>query len=77
MFLDRGGHALSTFAAAEREQLERAMTELAKMIATKSKKTVRIEDIDGEPALRSKHAPLFKETGLTFDHRGLIIERVV
>jgi ATP-dependent Lhr-like helicase len=77
IYLDRGGKALSTFAGVVPERLKRGMAVLVEMIATRNKKMVRIEDIDGEPALRSPHASLFKEVGMTFDHRGLIIERKV
>ncbi len=77
LYLDRGGRALSTFASLRAKQLKRGMEALHAMISTRNKKTVRIEQIDGERALVSKHAAQLKELGLTFDHRGLIIERVV
>lgn len=75
IFLDRGGRALSTFADVAREQLERGMNALVEMVGARTKKMVRIEEIDGERALSSRHAAFMKELGLTFDHRGLIIER--
>ncbi len=77
LFMERGGKVLSTFAGVERGALERGLTALVLRVATHDKKLVRIETIDGEPALGSRHAALLKELGLTFDHRGLIIERVV
>jgi hypothetical protein len=38
---------------------------------------VRIDQIDGEAALRSPHVGWLERMGLTFDHRGLVIERRV
>jgi ATP-dependent Lhr-like helicase len=75
-YFDRGA-ALITFAEADRAQLERGLSALAQRLAERSKKAVRIDEIDGLPALRSPLASLLKELGLTFDHRGMIIERKV
>ncbi|RLB62675.1 MAG: DEAD/DEAH box helicase, partial [Deltaproteobacteria bacterium] len=77
LFLDRGGRALLTFAAAAGGALERAIPALSQRLARTSPRSLRIDQIDGEPALRSGHAALFKQLGLTYDHRGFIIEREV
>ncbi|MBW2454279.1 MAG: DEAD/DEAH box helicase [Deltaproteobacteria bacterium] len=77
LFLDRGGKALLTFASASGTAVERGMQALSERLARHSPKSLRIDQIDGEPAMRSKHAAIFKQLGLTFDHRGFIIEREV
>ncbi len=53
------------------------MEGLSKRLARHSPRSLRIDQIDGEPAMRSKHAATFKQLGLTFDHRGFFIEREV
>ena len=76
VFMDRGG-VIVTFAEAEPTMLERAFEKLKDELAVRSKKAVRIEDIDGVRALASDHAPLLKQLGVSFDHRSLIIEREI
>ena len=78
LFLDRGGHVLLTFeSAAESGALSRGFEALRDMLARRSRKTIRIDSIDGQPALRSAHAPLLRRLGVSFDHKGLVIEREV
>ncbi|MEM1033070.1 MAG: DEAD/DEAH box helicase [Myxococcota bacterium] len=75
LYLERGGKVLLTFDGVEGPALERGFDALHDHLAQYSRKTIHIEQIDDQPALRSPHAPLLKEIGLSFDHRGLIIER--
>jgi len=75
LYLERGGKVLLTFEGVEGPALERGFDALHDHLAQHSRKTVHIETIDDQPALRSPHAPFLKEIGLSFDHRGLIIER--
>jgi ATP-dependent Lhr-like helicase len=77
LYLARGGHALLTFAGQEQDALERGLDTLRELLSRHGKKSLRIEEIDGELALRSTLAPTFKELGISFDHRGFIIEREV
>ena len=76
LFLDRGG-VLLTFADADDAMIERAFVALRDVMAKHGKKATRIDTIDDEPALQSSRAPLLKALGVTFDHRGLVIEREV
>ena len=76
LFLTRG-RALISFAAAEDNMLERAFVALREVVAKTSKKAVRIEQIDDQPALKSPRMAVFKQLGVTFDHRGLVIEREI
>lgn len=76
LFLDRGG-VLLTFTDADDAMIERAFVALRDAMAKHGKKATRIDTIDDEPALQSSRAALFKALGVTFDHRGLVIEREV
>jgi ATP-dependent helicase Lhr and Lhr-like helicase len=76
LYLERGGKALLTFDPAP-ATLQRGFDALRAHLARRSRRTVHIETIDGEPALRSAHAPALKALGVGFDHRGLVIERNV
>ncbi|HZO13631.1 MAG TPA: DEAD/DEAH box helicase, partial [Polyangiaceae bacterium] len=75
LYLERGGSLslLSDDAAA----LERGLMALRERIARHGRRSFRIESIDGQPALRSALSPLLKRLGITFDHRGFVIERTV
>src|SRR5690606_19207248 len=76
LYLERGGKALVTFDAAP-ALLERGFDALRAHLARRSRRTIHIETIDGEPALRSPHASTLKALGFGFDHRGLVVERSV
>jgi ATP-dependent Lhr-like helicase len=76
LLLDRGS-VLLTFAGAGVEALERGFAALRDQLARHSRRPVRIDQIDGEAALRSPHVGWLERMGLTFDHRGLVIERRV
>jgi ATP-dependent Lhr-like helicase len=76
LLLDRGS-VLLTFAGAQVEALERGFSALRDQLARHSRRALRIDQIDGDAALDSPHLGWLKGLGLTFDHRGLVIERRV
>ncbi|MCA9622828.1 MAG: DEAD/DEAH box helicase, partial [Myxococcales bacterium] len=76
LYLDRG-KVLLTFADTDASAFERGFVALRELLERHSKKAVRIDQIDAAPALESPRASLLKQLGVTFDHRGLIIERRV
>ena len=76
LYLDSGGKRLFTFGDDER-RLGQALAALRERLATRSRKTIRIDEIDGEPALRSARGGWLREQGFGSDHRGFTIERRV
>jgi ATP-dependent Lhr-like helicase len=77
LYLERGGRTLLCFAGVDREALIRALEGLRQRLARYSHKSLRIDEIDGQPALSSPWAAAIKEHGIEFDHKGFVIEREV
>ncbi len=76
LYLDRGGRQLLTFGQNE-QLLGEALERLSELLAVRSRKAIRIDRIDGEPALQSPRAKWLRAHGLSADHRGFTIERRV
>jgi ATP-dependent Lhr-like helicase len=79
LHLDRAGRSVQTFApvdAARAEAaLERAARALRALFRQRRRAAVRLETIDGEPALASPWAPAFRRAGFGDDYKGLVLER--
>ncbi|MEM9196180.1 MAG: DEAD/DEAH box helicase, partial [Myxococcota bacterium] len=74
LFLDRKGKRLRTFKGVTRERLLPAAKALIEVAKRKRGKVLRIEQIDGQPARQSPHAPVLREASFGSDHRGLTLE---
>ncbi len=71
VFLDRGGRRLLTFPTGP-DALERALGAVG---SERRRRSLRIAEIDGEPALVSDLAPALARAGFRADYRGLLLER--
>jgi ATP-dependent Lhr-like helicase len=76
LHFERGGGELTLFTSVP-STLQRALSALRARLAQHGRRSLRIDRIDGIPALRSPIAPLLQSLGITFDHRGFVIERTV
>lgn len=75
LYLDRGRKRLRTFEGTdEPERIQRAAAALTAVARTRRGKMLRVEEIDGEPARRSRHASALREADFANDHRGLVLE---
>jgi len=73
IYEQKGGKSLVTFPTREPEHLSLAIAALVADRGT-GYRTIRVDKIDGVPANRSVHAPLFVAAGFAEDYKGL--ERV-
>jgi ATP-dependent Lhr-like helicase len=77
LYLEKGGHKLLTFAPPDSAAIRRAIEALRDQLARHRGRSVRIDGVDGQPALTSPLAPAFREAGLPWDHRGFFVEKAV
>jgi ATP-dependent Lhr-like helicase len=79
LFIERGGHRLQSFPIAEPSRdaaaLARAAGALQRLFAERRRASLRLEQIDGEPALRSPLADVFAKAGFRADYKGLVLDR--
>jgi ATP-dependent Lhr-like helicase len=76
LFLDRGGHRALTFCGADADAtVERAAGALRGLFQQRRRRSLRIEEIDGDPALASRFAPAFRAAGFRSEYRSLVLER--
>lgn len=76
LYLDRGGRHLQSFAAAgDGEALAIAAGALRGLLADRRRRALRIERIDGEPALDSPLRGAFEAAGFRADYKGLALDR--
>jgi len=79
LYLDRGGRRALTFPGAEpsleARRLERAARALRGLFRQRGRASLRIEEIDGEPAPRSAHAAAFLAAGFRAGYKGLSLDR--
>jgi ATP-dependent Lhr-like helicase len=74
LFLDRAGrHALSF--DAPREALVAAAAALRGVFVDRRRRALRLERIDGEPALASPLRPAFERAGFRAEYKGLALDR--
>ncbi len=75
LYVDTSGRKLVTFAGARnRDWLVAAASALRPVALRKRGKMLRIDTIDGEPALASPHAEALRAAAFFSDHRGLVLE---
>jgi ATP-dependent Lhr-like helicase len=76
LHLDRSGRQILTFAAVgEGEALALAAGALRGVLADRRRRALRIERIDGDPALDSPLRPAFEAAGFRADYKGLALDR--
>ena len=69
LFLDRKGKRLRTFEDAEREDVERALPALRTVAARQPRRSLSLEEVDGEPAFRADLLEVMEAAGFTADYR--------
>jgi ATP-dependent Lhr-like helicase len=79
LFVERGGQRVLTFEVSEPSRDEasraRAAAALPRLFAERRRANLRIEQIDGAPALRSPLAENFLRAGFRADYKGLVLDR--
>ncbi len=78
LFLERGGARVSVFASDALDPVGRvtqAARALTQLFRDRSRKAVRIEQIDGETARESEFSEAFVQAGFRADYKGLVLER--
>jgi len=77
LFLDRGGRQATTFAAAHEEPgaLDAAAAALRALLLDRRRRTLRVERIDGEPALESPLRDALLRAGFRAEYKGLALDR--
>jgi ATP-dependent Lhr-like helicase len=76
LYLDRSGRQVSTFeAVGEGEALAIAAGALGGVLADRRRRALRIERIDGEPALDSPLRRIFEAAGFRAEYKGLALDR--
>jgi ATP-dependent helicase Lhr and Lhr-like helicase len=73
LFLDRRGRRLRTFEGAEDEAIARALPRLRDVARTHPRRSLSLDEVDGEPAFRSALKPLLEAAGYTPDYRYIRI----
>jgi ATP-dependent Lhr-like helicase len=77
LFLDRGGRQVTSFAAAHEEPgaLDAAAGALRALLLDRRRRALRVERVDGVPALESPLRDAFLRAGFRADYKGLSLER--
>jgi ATP-dependent Lhr-like helicase len=79
LFLDRGAQRVWTFSTAEAERREDAIVRAARALGRAAhlarKRGLRIQSLDGEPALHSPLAELFVRAGYRRGYNALELDR--
>jgi ATP-dependent helicase Lhr and Lhr-like helicase len=71
VFVDRNGRRLRTFCAATDESLKRTLPALRDVARGRPGRTLALERVGDELAIRSPLAPLLREAGFTQDYRAM------
>ncbi|HSJ07149.1 MAG TPA: DEAD/DEAH box helicase [Longimicrobiales bacterium] len=71
LYVDRNGRRLRTFAGVDEDAIARALPALRAVARGRPGRTLTLEEVDGQPALRSAMATLLREAGFTQDYRFL------
>ncbi|MDH3222343.1 MAG: DEAD/DEAH box helicase, partial [Gemmatimonadota bacterium] len=74
LFLDRRGRRLRTLTDATEEQLDRAVEALPRLACRGRRRTLLIEEVNGERAAQSMLGARLRAKGFTPDYRGLRME---
>jgi ATP-dependent helicase Lhr and Lhr-like helicase len=69
LFLDRRGRRLRTFDLVSDEAIARALPALRLIARTHPRRSLSLEEVDGEPAFRSALKPALDAAGFTSDYR--------
>lgn len=69
LFIDRNGRRLRAFADVNDETVARALPALHAVARARPGRTLTIENVGAEPAIRSPLAPLLRDAGFTQDYR--------
>jgi ATP-dependent helicase Lhr and Lhr-like helicase len=72
-FVERGGKKLRLLARVDEALLEAALGELKRIAAARRHRQLRIEEVDGVPALHSPLAPLLERGGFRVEPGALVL----
>ncbi|HEY2747832.1 MAG TPA: DEAD/DEAH box helicase, partial [Polyangia bacterium] len=72
-FVERGGKKLRLLAAVDDALLPAALAALRRIAAARRHRQLRIEEVDGVPALHSPHAPLLERGGFRVEPGALVL----
>ncbi len=72
---EAGGRNFSAVGQNQVRGGKRNIAALPGLFADRRRTALRIEEIDGEPASRSPHAPLFASAGFRTGYKGLELDR--
>ncbi|MDB4966981.1 MAG: associated domain protein [Myxococcales bacterium] len=72
-FVERGGKKLRVLAAIDETLLEPALAALRRIAAARRHRQLRIEEVDGVPALHSPHASLLERAGFRVEPGALVL----
>jgi ATP-dependent Lhr-like helicase len=77
LFLDRGGRHATSFSAVHEEPgaLEAAAGALRNLLLDRRRRALRLERIDGAPALESPLRDAFLRAGFRAEYKGLALDR--
>jgi ATP-dependent helicase Lhr and Lhr-like helicase len=71
LYLDRNGRRLRAFAGVAEERLAAALPALRAVARCRPSRTLAVEQVGAQPAIRSRLAPLLKAAGFESDYRSL------
>jgi len=72
-FLERAGKKLRLLAEVDDALLRRALVELKRLAASRRHRQLRIEEVDGVPALQSPHCNLLERAGFRVEPGALVL----
>jgi ATP-dependent Lhr-like helicase len=72
-FVERGGKRLRLLQRVDEALLEAALAELKRIAAGRRHRQLRIEEVDGVPALHSPHASLLERAGFRVEPGALVL----
>ena len=75
LYIDRGGRQVLSFPAASGDAVTAAARALRGLLADRRRRALRIERIDGEPALDSPLRAAFEQAGFRAEYKGLALDR--
>jgi ATP-dependent Lhr-like helicase len=73
IFVERGGKKLRLLARIDDSLVEPALAALKRIAAARRHRQLRIEEVDGVPALHSPHAPLLERGGFRIEPGALVL----
>jgi ATP-dependent Lhr-like helicase len=75
LYLDRGGRQVLSFPAVSGDAFVSAAAALRQLLLDRRRRALRIERIDGEPALDSPLRAAFEQAGFRAEYKGLALDR--